>query len=121
MDTVTPRLSPVEYTDIGSQVNSNTIGAGNQTITEGASTVTTVLPIPPVNIEIVPNPDIIQFASPEVVQSMADKASSVASSYAQLMWIQQSVDVMMSRAELVNNLHPAMDALEKANLVTNLF
>ncbi len=32
---------------------------GTQTITDGSSTVTTVLPIPPVNVEFVPNPDVI--------------------------------------------------------------
>jgi hypothetical protein len=36
----------------------STSEVGTQTMTDGASTVTTVLPIPPINIEIVPNPDI---------------------------------------------------------------
>jgi hypothetical protein len=35
---------------------------GIQTITDGSSTVITVLPTPPVNIEIVPNPDLVEYA-----------------------------------------------------------
>ena len=45
IDTVTPRISP-------------TSEAGTSTISGDVSTVTTVLPIPPVNIEVIPNPDI---------------------------------------------------------------
>lgn len=46
--TNTPIFSPIENTDIASE-----------TIIENASTVTTILPIPPINIETVPNPDIV--------------------------------------------------------------
>jgi hypothetical protein len=49
----------VEYTSTGSQINSSTIETGSQTITDGASTTTTVLPIPPVDINVVPNQDLI--------------------------------------------------------------
>jgi hypothetical protein len=55
LDTVTPiseNISPVTTLQTTSEI-------GTQTITEGASTVTTVLPIPPVNVEIVPNPDLL--------------------------------------------------------------
>jgi len=52
IDTVTPiseNISPTIQT---------TSEIGIQTLTDGTSTVTTVLPIPPVNIEMVPNPDL---------------------------------------------------------------
>jgi hypothetical protein len=55
IDTVTPiseNISPVTTLQTTSEV-------GTQTISEGASTVTTVLPIPPVNVEIVPNPELV--------------------------------------------------------------
>jgi hypothetical protein len=55
IDTITPiseNISPVITTHSSSEV-------GTQTISEGASTVITVLPIPPINIEMVPNPDVI--------------------------------------------------------------
>jgi hypothetical protein len=55
IDTITPiseNISPVITTHSSSEV-------GTSIITEGASTVTTVLPIPPINIEMVPNPDVI--------------------------------------------------------------
>jgi hypothetical protein len=48
---MTPRFSPVEF-----------IEAGTHTMSEGVSTVTTVLPVPPLTIEIVPNPDILTKA-----------------------------------------------------------
>lgn len=46
IDTVTPRFSPTDYVNTGPQIN--TIEAGTQTITDNMSTVTTVLPIPPI-------------------------------------------------------------------------
>lgn len=54
IDTVTPiseNISPVTTLQTISEV-------GTQTITDGTSTVTTVLPIPPVNVEMIPNPDL---------------------------------------------------------------
>lgn len=47
IDTQTPQFSPIEYIDTASQ-----------TMAGDSSTVTTVLPIPPVSLEIIPNPDI---------------------------------------------------------------
>jgi hypothetical protein len=47
INTVTPNFSPVEYTSTGVRI-----------ITGDTSTLTTVLPVPPVNVEVVPNPDI---------------------------------------------------------------
>jgi hypothetical protein len=47
LDTVTPRFSPTDYENTGAQ-----------TISGDTSTITTVLPIPPVNIEMIPNADI---------------------------------------------------------------
>jgi hypothetical protein len=44
--------------------------SGTQTTTDGASTVTTVLPIPPVNVEIVPNPDLTDL---NIKQSLVGK------------------------------------------------
>jgi len=55
IDTITPiseNISPVITIHSSSEV-------GTSIITEGASTVITVLPIPPINIEMVPNPDVI--------------------------------------------------------------
>jgi len=55
IDAITPiseNISPVITTHSSSEV-------GTSIITEGASTVTTVLPIPLINIEMVPNPDVI--------------------------------------------------------------
>jgi hypothetical protein len=55
LDTVTPiseNISPVITTNTTSEV-------GTQTITDSISTVTTVLPIPPVNVKIVPNQDLV--------------------------------------------------------------
>jgi len=52
IDTISPiseNISPTLQT---------TSEIGTQILTEGASTVTTVLQIPPVNIEMIPNPDI---------------------------------------------------------------
>lgn len=57
IDTVTPisdNVSPIFSAHTSSEL-------GAQTITDGTSTVTTVLPIPPVNIETVPNPDILEL------------------------------------------------------------
>ena len=54
IDTITPiseNISPISTLQTISEV-------GTQTITDGTSTVTTVLPIPPVNIEMIPNTDI---------------------------------------------------------------
>jgi len=54
IETVTPileNISPVFSANSTSEI-------GTQTITDSISTVTTVLPIPPVNIETVPNADI---------------------------------------------------------------
>jgi len=55
IDTVTPiseNISPVTTLQTTSEV-------GTSIISEGASTVTTVLPVPPVNVEIVPNQDLV--------------------------------------------------------------
>jgi len=60
-NTITPSFSPVEQINIGTQVDINTIETGIQTSqisTESISTATTVLPIPPVDIPMIPNPTI---------------------------------------------------------------
>ena len=51
IDTVTPKFSPV---------------------TEGVSTVTTILPIPPVDINIIPNPDLIITKVDQGVQTISN-------------------------------------------------
>jgi hypothetical protein len=43
--------------DAASQVNNTDVAT--QIISDGASTTTTILPFPPVNIEMIPNPDIV--------------------------------------------------------------
>jgi hypothetical protein len=60
-NTITPVFSPVDQIDVGTQVNFNTMELGIQTsqISSGSSSIaTTVLPIPPMNVEVIPNPDI---------------------------------------------------------------
>lgn len=50
IDTITPRISPIEY-----------VKTGGQTLVDSTSninTATTVLPIPPIDIPFIPNPDI---------------------------------------------------------------
>jgi len=68
--TQTPIFSPVEQTNVGTQVieNLNTMEAGIQTsqissMTGSSSTATTVLPIPPMEVEMIPNPDIVLLNS----------------------------------------------------------
>ena len=107
IDTVTPRIFPTEHLNFSQSLS----GTGTQTLTEGANTATTVLPIPPVNLKVIPNPDIVQSASSEIVQFVMEHSSSVALSYEQV----------MRATEMVNNLYPHMDTLDKAVLVTNLF
>ena len=112
IDTITPiseNISPVITTHSSSEV-------GTQTISEGASTVITVLPIPPINIEMVPNPEMVNIGTVVVENTRAiDYFSHVT-------WIQQSVDAMIARADLVNNSAMAnADFLTKADLITNLF
>ncbi len=68
IDTIKPiseNISPVSTLQTTSEV-------GTQTITDGASTVTTILPIPPVNIEMIPNPDITQ-----VTKSLVDQGVQI--------------------------------------------
>lgn len=104
IDTITPiseNFSPTVLT---------TSEIGTQTMSGDASIATTVLPIPPVNIEMIPNPDIVQ-----------NIAKPAADYYSHIMWVQQSVDFMIDRAELINNLNPNMDVLEKTAMVASLF
>lgn len=68
-DTQTPRFSPVEQINMGTQVDINTMETGIQTSqisTGNVSTATTVLPIPPVEVGMVPNPDIVNL-NPELI------------------------------------------------------
>ena len=58
IDTETPNYSPVEFLNTEVQVNLDTVETGTQTITESVSTATTMLPVPPMNIEMIPNPDL---------------------------------------------------------------
>lgn len=58
IDTVTPNYSPVEYLNTEAQVNLDSIETGTQTIIESVSTATTMLPVPSMNIEMIPNPDL---------------------------------------------------------------
>ena len=58
IDTITPiseNISPVSSLQTTSEI-------GTQIITDSISTVTTVLPIPPVNIEMIPNPELFTKA-----------------------------------------------------------
>ena len=55
-DTQTPVFSPVEFINTGIQANSNTLETGIQTEIEST---TTVLPIPPIDIPMVPNLELI--------------------------------------------------------------
>jgi len=79
-NTITPIFSPINYTNTGAQVGLDTVEAGIQTTAESVSTTTTVLPIPPVNIEMIPNPDIINniAGNTEAWFTYMDKASALA-------------------------------------------
>lgn len=85
-NTITPGISPTDYVNSGAQVILDTIEIGTQTIIDNGtnvSTVTTVLPIPPVNIEMIPNPDIINKINniadnTDVWFTYMDKASALA-------------------------------------------
>jgi hypothetical protein len=60
LDTVSP-VSP-NYIE-GVSAAQTTSEVGISPITEGISPVTTVLPVRPVNIEVVPNPDILNISN----------------------------------------------------------
>ena len=112
IDTITPiskNISPVSTLQTSSDL-------GIKTITDGSSTVTTVLPTPPVNVEIIPNPDIVNTGTVVIENTRASDY------FAHITWVQQSVDAMMARADLVNNSAMAnADFIAKADLITNLF
>jgi hypothetical protein len=65
---------------------------------------------------MVPNPEMVNIGTVVVENTRAiDYFSHVT-------WIQQSVDAMIARADLVNNSAMAnADFLTKADLITNLF
>lgn len=58
IDTVTPKISPTEYINSTPTVQI-TSDIGIQTITDSASTATTVLPIPQVEVLMIPNQTIL--------------------------------------------------------------
>ena len=60
-DTQTPVFYPVEQINEGIQVNSEVTEIGIQTSLGSSSTATTVLPIPPVEVLMVPNIDLIDL------------------------------------------------------------
>jgi hypothetical protein len=67
IDTITPiseNISPVTTLQTTSEI-------GTQTISDGASTVTTVLPIPTVNVEMIPNPEIVNIGTVVVENTRA--------------------------------------------------
>jgi hypothetical protein len=68
IDTITPiseNIRPVSTLQTTSEI-------GTQTITDSISTVTTVLPIPPVNIEMIPNSDIVNIGTVVVENTRAN-------------------------------------------------
>lgn len=95
IDTQTPKFSPVEYTSTGSQINSSTIETGSQTITDGASTTTTVLPIPPVDINVVPNQDLITKL-PDWARFCPDHPNY-------LVWLAQNPELGITTSQFLNN------------------
>jgi hypothetical protein len=112
IDTITPiseNISPVSTLQTTSEI-------GTQTITDSISTVTTVLPIPPVNIEMIPNSDIVNIGTVVVENTRANDY------FTHVTWVQQSVDAMIAKADLVNNSAMAnADFITKADFITNLF
>ena len=112
IDTITPiseNISPVSTLQTTSEI-------GTQTTTDSISTVTTVLPIPPVNIEMIPNSDIVNIGTVVVENTRANDY------FTHVTWVQQSVDAMIARADLVNNSAMAnADFITKADFITNLF
>jgi len=76
IDTITPiskNISPVSTLQTSSDL-------GIKTITDGSSTVTTVLPIPSINIERIPNPDLTAkvFDTITISYDYIDRAHSLA-------------------------------------------
>lgn len=63
IDTMTPRFSPIDSIGAGSQIGPDPLEAWTQALAGDVSTVTTILPIPPVNIQIVPNTDIRAYSA----------------------------------------------------------
>ena len=79
IDTVTPRFSPIEQ-----------INVGTSTLAGDSSTVTTILPIPPVNIEVIPNPDILVGYHYKYLDSLSPlqlkKFNEIKGLYSQELW-----------------------------------
>jgi hypothetical protein len=70
---MTPGISPTQH--LGSQQILS--DAGTLTVTEGTST-TTVLPIPPINIEVIPNREtIVNSANQELINLVANYQTRV--------------------------------------------
>lgn len=90
IDTVTPISDNVSPTF--SAHTSSELGA--QTITESISTVTTVLPTPPINMEMIPNPDIILTTVNQI--NTLDHFLTTA-------WTPDKVNAMLVSLDLVNN------------------
>jgi hypothetical protein len=76
-DTITP-VSPM-ITNIES-IEQLTTSPSTQTLIDNISPVTTVLPIPPVNIDFVPNPDITRILVTDTIKyyDYLDRAEAIA-------------------------------------------
>jgi hypothetical protein len=89
IDTVTPisdNVSPTFTAHTTSEI-------GIQTITDGSST-TTVLPIPPINIEMIPNPDIVLNTVKQI--NTLDNFLATA-------WTPDKIQAMLTSLDLVSN------------------
>ena len=115
LNTMTPEISPSEL------VNSTSSDIGAQTITEGISPVTTVLPVRPVNIEVIPNPDIVRDTGiqtiptedatiiTEMIPVFPDSSNigGVANALDHFLataWTPEKVSAMIDSMGLINNL-----------------
>jgi hypothetical protein len=105
LDTVTPI----------SQYVSPTSEVGIQTISDRVSTATTVLPIPPINIEMIPNSDIVRGAtsltieiSPTELNPNLIKEMELLNSSADLAIIEAYIPIpeLMDAANSVTQFYP---------------
>jgi hypothetical protein len=104
------------YTDTGVQTDTwedkssliqATSEVGTQTIAGDIDTVTTVLPVQPVNIEIVPNPDIvgrvIDQSSAEYIAAKADQLNAL-DPFLATAWTPERVSSVIDHLSVINNL-----------------
>jgi hypothetical protein len=97
-------LSPRSYT---TTIIQDTSEVGVQTITENIKTVTTNLPISPINKEVVPNQDIVgRVVDPSNADYIAAKVEQLNAldPFSATPWTPEKVKAMIDNLEIINNL-----------------